>query len=546
MNAFAQLNSRQAAHLKLIPRTAQQIVLVGTEAAHIGQAFKHLAPNCEQVRFPNMKRFKQHMETNPGVFAEMDAVIWVGQTYQRADLKTDLECLKTVLSENGVIILEILNPFYFGRLDDKVGAGVSYPEELIKGLFYKAKAYSQGLRTEIQDAGWRIEHIFRDNTGGFGEWLNTRKREHPSLSEILDQLDPVTKSQRFVFLLNEKSVPQLRIQAQVLKPIGGVNDVRITEPLAALSSIPGVLTDIRRVQTVVQGHLNLNKIFLWHRPVLTFEKSLSQIQSLRRAGYLIITEFDDHHSPWPEIAQNSFLSFAGVHAVQTTTPALGKMFEKLNSEVAVFPNQLSFLPDRDLSHPSEICRIFFGALNRQSDWQPILPEVNKILSSIKGNFWFDVVMDKNFFDALETNRKSFIPQCGYEDYKSHILNADISLMPLLDTEFNRMKSDLKLVEAAGHGAVPLASSVVYRQADPEEIFSKFCETPEQYAIGLKDLIEDKPRRLKMQNKGREYVRNSRLISDHVQDRYNWLLGLSERREELDQALSKRLKSILPR
>ncbi len=546
MKPVVPLKSREMSCLKLIPRNAGRIALVGIEAVHIGTAFRRLSPNCHQERFPNLKRLKLHIADQIDFVDEYDAVVLAGQMFKDQDLKSDLDALGSVLSEDGLIIAEILNPFFFLRLEKQLGKGKAFPVSFIKALITKTQAYSQALRRNITDGGFRIERLARDDVAVFSRWLQHQKEVTPSMASELDQLSSAIKSSRFLLCLNTDVVPQLRIQAQVLKPIGGVNDVRIGEPLGALSSMPGVLCHIQRGQKIVQGHKDLRKIFLWHRPVLSFEKSLAHIQSLRRAGYLIVTEFDDHYSPWPKIEKNSFLSFAGVHAIQTTNDELAHLFSAFNPEVAVFPNQLDVFPDRDLSEPSPVCRIFFGALNRRADWRPIMPMINKMLSTVMGSFHFDVIMDQEFFDVLETDNKEFTPRCSYEEYKKHLMAADVSLMPLLDTVFNRTKSDLKLVEAAGCGAVPLASSLVYKAADPRGEFAVICETPDQFMIGLKVLIEEKDNRLARQIKGREYVRRSRMISQHVQSRYDWLLDVSSRREELDKALEKRLAAIAPK
>ncbi|MBL4907451.1 MAG: hypothetical protein JKX94_08370 [Sneathiella sp.] len=320
--------------------------------------------------------------------------------------------------------------------------------------------------------------------------------------------------------------------------------MRIHEPLQALASLPGIQASASRAERIQTDFRAENRIFIWHRPVLTFEKSYKTIQSLRRAGYLIVTEFDDHHSPWPKIAENKFLSFAGVHAVQTTTSKLAEMFREFNPEVAVFPNQLNSFPDRELMVPGEQVRIFFGALNRQEDWRPILAGVNKALRKTKTPYVFDVVFDKEFFDGLETENKIFTPQCSYAVYKSRLLKADISLMPLRATGFNEMKSDLKLVESAGHGAVPVASKVVYGEDLAFREFSMICDQPDDFGTALTMLIDNPERRMSMQQKGRDYVKKNRLLCHHLDDRYDWYKRLLKNHNKLDQALEARLAGIV--
>ena len=83
------------------------------------------------------------------------------------------------------------------------------------------------------------------------------------------------------------------------------------------------------------------------------------------------------------------------------------------------------------------------------------------------DFWsVAVIHDRKFYDALDLpdHRKSFRKLCSYRDYIDELSQCDICFMPLADTRFNRMKSDLKAVEAGAHGLALLASCVVYQQS----------------------------------------------------------------------------------
>lgn len=74
-----------------------------------------------------------------------------------------------------------------------------------------------------------------------------------------------------------------------------------------------------------------------------------------------------------------------------------------------------------------------------------------------------VIYDRALFDGLDTPHKSFEPICSYDRYKSLLHAADIALLPLEPTRFNRHKSDLKFIECASQGAVALASPTVYER-----------------------------------------------------------------------------------
>jgi hypothetical protein len=94
----------------------------------------------------------------------------------------------------------------------------------------------------------------------------------------------------------------------------------------------------------------------------------------------------------------------------------------------------------------------------------VLEEIEAINAAARqagGRLRFEVVADQAFFEALDTPHKRFTPLCDYETYLGLLSRCEVSFMPLRDTLFNRCKSDLKFLEAAGHRAVALASPTVY-------------------------------------------------------------------------------------
>ena len=198
-----------------------------------------------------------------------------------------------------------------------------------------------------------------------------------------------------------------------------------------------------------------------HRPALAGEQGAAVIRGLLSEGWVIVTEFDDHPDHFGMLDADDQLAFRGVHAVQTSTPALAAILRTLNPEVAVFPNMIRALPDvRNFREP-QVLTLFFGALNRERDWAPLMPVLNEVAEKAGERLRFCVVHDQGFFDALRTPHKQFTPTCDYDTYMALLGQCEISLMPLEDTPFNRAKSDLKFIEAGACRAASLASHVVY-------------------------------------------------------------------------------------
>ena len=105
------------------------------------------------------------------------------------------------------------------------------------------------------------------------------------------------------------------------------------------------------------------------------------VKALRKAGYLTVTEFDDHPEHFRMMQMGGDLSFRGVHAVQTSTAAMAEILRKYNPEIAVFPNAVVSLPDvRNFARPDRLT-LFFGALNREKDWQSLMPVINAVAAT---------------------------------------------------------------------------------------------------------------------------------------------------------------------
>ena len=158
-------------------------------------------------------------------------------------------------------------------------------------------------------------------------------------------------------------------------------------------------------------------------------------------------------------------------------------------------------------------------------------------------FWsFSVIHDRAFYDSLEISesQKSFLPLCDYPRYQQVMAQCDVAFLPLRDNRFNRMKSDLKAVEAGSLGLAPLASDVVYRRNFVDGQTAALFSTPEQLQQVLHSWHENPESVRDMGRRAREYVGKFRLQCHQVSEREAWYRDLCVRRDELTQALYERV------
>ncbi len=318
---------------------------------------------------------------------------------------------------------------------------------------------------------------------------------------------------------------------------------RVREPEQMLNTIPGVqATSSVRTAPLPALEPGVAGIYLFQRFFLRPTTDLPLQRELLRRSYLLITEMDDDPLHFPERGADRAYTYRSCHAIQTSTEPLAEYFRTLNPQVGVFPNQLAALPPPRTYSDGPV-RLFFGALNREDDWQPILPALNRVLAAYVGRVTIQVVHDRRFFDALETAAKEFAPYCPYPEYEALLRRCDVALLPLAPTRFNEMKSDLKFLECAGHGVAVLASPTVYGRTIADGQSGLLYRTPAEFEERLRLLFDDAPLRQRLAANAYRYVRDHRLLGQHYRQRYEWYLHLCGQLPQLTADLHRRTPEL---
>jgi len=365
----------------------------------------------------------------------------------------------------------------------------------------------------------------------------------PALSAL--GIDPDRYARRaapshLIWRARKQAGQRLVVLGNMLTPVGGVSHVRVAHPLQAIGTDPLVTTAVTdRIASTAPGD-DTPRIFVLHRPAMTRQAGRDTLRTLMEAGYLVVTEFDDHPDVFPMMRQGGEISFRGVHAIQTSTPALAEVLRKYNPEIAVFPNAVPSLPPVRNFAGADGITLFFGALNREQDWQPLMPAINAAAATVGDRLKFQVVHDQAFFDALETPHKSFTPICDYDTYLQRLGASDVSFMPLSDTAFNRAKSDLKFLEAGACRVASLASTVVYADSIEDGRTGLLFRDPTELHARLLRLVAMPELARTLGDAARAYVAEHRMLAYQVGPRTAWYRSLWERRDALTVALRARM------
>ncbi len=360
-------------------------------------------------------------------------------------------------------------------------------------------------------------------------------------AEYLNRAGPI----QFIWRARKSAPPRLMLKATMLPPQGGVSDVRVVEPIRALRTDSALLPVIVSEAEMDSQMPEIPRIALLHRPLLFGESGIARIRALLAKGYLVISEFDDHPNFMADrgVPLDQVLTFRAVHAVQTSTAPLAEVLRRENPEVGMFPNGIFELPPVDNFADPEKMTLFFAAINRRDDWAPFMPALNDVARAVGGRLRFEVVHDRPFFDALESEHKNFTPICEYKTYLAKLGEAEIAFMPLVDNEFNRAKSDLKFIEAGACRVVALGSHVVYGGSVEDGKTGLLFNDPASLRAALLRLLAYPEAARRLADAARNYVSEHRMLAYQVTARTAWYRELWERRDELNAALKARVPAL---
>ncbi len=207
-------------------------------------------------------------------------------------------------------------------------------------------------------------------------------------------------------------------------------------------------------------------------------------------------------------------SLEKANLVTTTTEVLANVLRQFNPNVAVLPNCVDL--DRWVKlplKPHDDVRIFWAGGSSHYEDMMILSEV---IPAIMGRFPRVrlVLMGckfEGFLKNIDRFRMDFIP---WEDvlsypYRCAMTDADIAIIPLLDTPFNACKSAIKWIEQS---ALSIPSVVSYVSPYKEiyngdnAVMVKDNDT-EAWIEGISTLVRDPVLRAKIGGEARRYVEN---------------------------------------
>ncbi|HEY6430905.1 MAG TPA: methyltransferase domain-containing protein [Acetobacteraceae bacterium] len=543
--------------LDRIPLDAQVVLDVGCGTASLGAAYRRCNPRAILLGIDRdaeaaaiaAERLDQvanvDVEANPLPFelsGGIDCIIYGDVLEHLRDPWTLLRCHMAALADNGTVLICIPNVEHW-----------SFAARLLRGTW---EYEPSGLLDETHLRWFSLESMRRTlvATGLTLCDVHPRVFDQEQARGFVTAITPALRAMgadpqeyltraaplQYVWRARRQAQPRLTIASSMLEPVGGVSHVRVVYPLRAMATDPSVATHLVTPPEMPATEPDAPRICILHRAALAGVRGVEMLQRLFAEGWVVVTEFDDHPDYFRVMQGSEHLTFRGVHAVQTSTPALAGVLLTRNPEVMVFPNAIRVLPEpRNFTDPNGMT-LFFGALNREADWEPLMPTLNSVAAAVGDRLRFQVVHDNAFFAALQTPHKRFTPTCDHDTYMTLLGQSEIALMPLSDTPFNRTKSDLKFIEAAACRVASLASPVVYADSIEDGRTGLLFNDPGQLRDRLLRLLSMPGLALAIGEAARDYVSDERMLAYQVAPRIAWYRSLWARRAELTAAIQARL------
>lgn len=290
-------------------------------------------------------------------------------------------------------------------------------------------------------------------------------------------------------------------------------------------------------------------VVVFHRP--DDPKKLELARLLKKAGKKIVFDNDDTYKDDNGFKINAMLDKARMERrmktanetlddfvkeadlVTTSTEFLADEYRKLNDNVVVVPNCIDpYIFDEPLRNEGNDVRVgFTGSIGCTSDFELAVDLIHKVpdvtwvmfsLPADKGSKIYQKLYADEY-KILEGIEVEWWPFTDFDKYYDTVndMRLDIMVIPRQETYFNKCKSNIKFVEAAMF-EIPVIAQGFPDGLSPYQVNKEDAEhmiianTQEEFIAAIKDLSNNKEKRLEIGRKAREYVTEKYDIANNAE------------------------------
>jgi tetratricopeptide (TPR) repeat protein len=318
---------------------------------------------------------------------------------------------------------------------------------------------------------------------------------------------------------------------------------RVSQPSAAMGRVAGVkVVTVATVSPYLAEVCQHADLLILH--LLTEDDLFPLLLERARRGLPTVYEVSDDFTAshqgvgirgWfssPTNRSNAFQLLRGVDGAQFTGVGLRDAFEAFNPNLAVFDNQVERM-GRPPRAQGEAVRVgWAGSLGHTEDLREIAPVIASLVRrfpQVQFSFMGNRRQYDDVFGGLEAGRSSYTPPGTLERYYAFLEQLDVGLAPMLDNAFNRGRSDVKFVEYASRGVVPVLRALTpyLAHAVHGETAFLYRDNAELDAV-LQRLVREPALRASVAQRAYGYVARERLEAQHVGDRLDFYEALGAR------------------
>jgi len=323
---------------------------------------------------------------------------------------------------------------------------------------------------------------------------------------------------------------------------------RIRQPAQAMGKVAGVMVvDLPIISPHVTTWCLCADVLVLH---LTWEPDLLPIVNERKQrGLATVFEISDNFLALPgsihhELSFNQPISLATAFqlirlsdAIQGVSEVLVDRFSFLHDCRVVFENQIADIGAMQKTSDEEVVIGWGGSLGHTEDLRWIAPVIQYICenySNARFAFMGNRRQYEEVFGNVSNRQFSYREPGDLSDYNKFLDGLDIGLAPLMNTPFNICRSDVKFIEYASRGVVPVLSAVEpYKKHAIHGVNAFLFEDLEALRSILETLIRDESLRLRVKEQAYGYVKHGRREDARAAERVSFYERLSQRRSPED-------------
>jgi glycosyltransferase involved in cell wall biosynthesis len=215
--------------------------------------------------------------------------------------------------------------------------------------------------------------------------------------------------------------------------------------------------------------------------------------------------------------------------VTTPSPELAEFLRRLNRKVLVLPNMLpaeSWPPVKRVVDEKRVVLGWGGSASHIPDLRILSGVVEQIVAQDpRVEFHCHGLREVPF---AKHERIHVLPGVPLAEYPGLVATFDIGLVPLLDTQENRRKSDLKVLEYGAAGLPVVASKVALYERSVRQGESGFLVgSAKDWLKGIRRLVADPELRATAGAAGRRFAESRFIERDQNIGRWERAYGLVE-------------------